>query len=140
MKIKSISMREFECIVHYSAVKLTEFNEPIPPFNTRYPNRLESCLLTPFMDFDRKFFYKGLKGKAAIMFYLLIKNHPFRNGNKRIAIIALLYLLLINGKWLQASIMDLYNFTIWIAQSNNKLKDETVKAIEKFISIHMVDA
>ena len=139
MRIKPISLKECELIVHYSAVKLTEFDEPIPGFETRYPDRLESCLLTPFMGFGAEHLYKGLIGKSSIMFYLLIKNHPFRNGNKRIAIIALLYLMAKNGKWIDADIMGLYNFTKWIAASDNALKDETVAAIEKYVKIHLVE-
>ncbi|QQG42451.1 MAG: Fic family protein [Candidatus Giovannonibacteria bacterium] len=44
---------------------------------------LESCLATPFHSFGGKSAYKGLIGKASMLFYLLVKNHPFQNGNKR---------------------------------------------------------
>jgi hypothetical protein len=33
---------------------------------------------------------------------------------------------------------ELYNFAKWVAASNPKLKDETVKAAEKFIKTYLV--
>ena len=32
---------------------------------------------------------------------------------------------------------ELYNFAKWVAESNSKLKKETVAAVEKFISSYM---
>ena len=72
-----------------------------------------------------------------MLFYFLIKNHPFENGNKRIAITTLLTFLYANKKWLKADIQELYNFTVWIAQSPPQFKDEVVKAIEKFLKTHV---
>ena len=74
-----------------------------------------------------------------MLFYFLIKNHPFGNGNKGIAITTLLTFLYANKKWLKADIQELYNFTVWIAQSPTQFKDEVVKAIEKFLKTHMED-
>jgi hypothetical protein len=44
-----------------------------------------------------------------------------------------------NKKWLRVDNQELYNFAVWVAQSNPKLKDETVAAIEKFVKTYMVD-
>ena len=43
-----------------------------------------------------------------------------------------------NGKWLRVDTQELYNFTVWIAQSPPKVKKETVQAIEKFLKIYMI--
>lgn len=137
--IKKISVGEIEYVAFRLARELMTYNEPIPDFTTRFPNILESCLITPFQSFARKSFYKGITGKAAIIFYLIIKNHPFQNGNKRIAITSLLFFLHKNKKWLKVDNKELYNFAVWIAESNPKLKSETVKAIEKFINTYIVD-
>jgi len=115
------------------------FDEPIPDFSARYPNILESCLATPFQSFSKKSLYPGFLSKASILFYLLIKNHPFQNGNKRIAMTVLFVFLYKNKKWRKVDTQDLYNFTIWVAQSPPRVKDETVKAIEKFLKAYMVD-
>ena len=129
-------------IVEHLSLKLAQemltFDEPIPDFTTRYPNRLESCLATPFQTFAKKSLYSSLVSKASILFYLMIKNHPFQNGNKRIAMTTLMVFLFLNKKWIKVDTQELYNFTVWIAQSPPKLKNEAVKAVEKFIKTYMI--
>lgn len=109
------------------------WNEPIPDFGPRYPNVLESCIAAPFQTFHKKPLYKKLVGKAAILFYLLIKNHPFKNGNKRIAVMTLLTFLFVNRKWLKISNEILYEFAVVIAESHSRRKEEFVLRIEEFL-------
>lgn len=132
-----LSVKEIEYISFKLARELLSFNEPIPDFSTRFPNILESCLATPFQSFGNKSLYPTLIKKASMFFYLLIKNHPFQNGNKRIAMTSLLVFFYKNKKWLEADTQELYNFTMWVAQSPAILNDETVKAIEKFLGTHV---
>lgn len=138
-KLQTLSLQEVHYAAHALAKALMGFDEPIPPFTTRYPEKLESCLAIPFQQFSKKQLYKGLNGKASILFYLMIKNHPFQNGNKRIAVTSLLVFLYKNKKWLKVDTKELYNFAVWIAESPAKLKDETVSAIERFIKINLVN-
>jgi death-on-curing protein len=119
------------------AVELLSFSETIPDYSTRYPNVLESCLAAPFQTFGGKALYPSFSDRAAILFYLMIKDHPFQNGNKRIAMTSLFVLLHKNKRWLKVDAQELYNFTVWVAQSPARLKDETVKAVAKFLKIHM---
>ncbi len=130
--------------VQYLALRLAQehlsFSEPIPDFSTRFPNILESCVLTPFQTFSGKDLYPSLVAKASVLFYLMIKNHPFQNGNKRIAMTTLLVFLFFNGKWLRVDTQGLYNFTVWVAQSPSMVKDQVVDAIQKFIRTHLVNA
>ncbi|MBU1045915.1 type II toxin-antitoxin system death-on-curing family toxin [Patescibacteria group bacterium] len=135
--MKILSIKEVEYIAFRLARQLMTSNEPIPEFETRSPNILESCLGVPFQTFAKKPLYSGLIGKAAILFYLMIKNHPFQNGNKRIAITTLFVFLHKNKKWLIADNKELYNFALWIAESSPKFKEETVAAIEKFIMAYI---
>ena len=136
--MKTITLKEVEYIAFKLARQRLSFDEPIPDFSTRFPNVLESCLATPFQSFDRKSLYPTLLAKASILFYLLIKNHPFQNGNKRIAMTALFVFLYRNKKWLEVDTQELYNFTVWVAQSPRTVKDETVKATEKFLRRYLV--
>jgi death-on-curing family protein len=136
--MKTITVKEVEYIAFRLAKQMLAFDEPIPDFSTRFPHALESCLATPFQSFARKSLYPTLISKAAILFYLLIKNHPFQNGNKRIAMTTLLVFLYRNGKWIEVDTQELYNFTVWVAQSPRTVKDETVKATEKFLKTHLV--
>jgi death-on-curing protein len=136
--MKNITVKEVEYIAFRLAREMLAFDEPIPDFSTRFPHALESCLAVPFQRFGGKSLYPSLISKAAILFYLLIKNHPFQNGNKRIAMTTLFVFLYTNGKWLKVDTQELYNFTVWVAQSPRTVKDETVKATEKFLKTHLV--
>jgi len=111
--------------------------EPIPSFDTRYPNRLESCLDTPRQTFGGLALYPTLVDQATILFYLLIKNHPFMNGNKRIALTALLVFLFLNGKWLSVQQEELYQFIVNVAGSDARDKDRVIAGIKDFIAAHL---
>lgn len=136
--MRPITVREVEEIIFELAKKHFSFDEPIPAFGTRYPNILESCLETPFQTFEGKDLYPGLASKAGVLFYLMIKNHPFQNGNKRIAMTTLLYTLCENEKWIKVDTQELYNFAMWVAQSPPQAKRQTIDYIEQFLKKHMV--
>ena len=137
--MKTVSVADVEYLAFRLAREHLSFNEPIPDFATRFPNVLESCVVTPFQEFSGKALYPSLVAKASILFYLMIKNHPFQNGNKRIAITTLFLFLSENKKWLKADVQELYNFTVWVAQSPPQFKDQVVEAVKKFIRDHLID-
>jgi death-on-curing protein len=99
--MRNITVKDVEHVAVRLAVELLSFNEPIPDYSTRFPNILESCLAAPFQTFGGKALYPSLLDRAALLFYLMIKNHPFQNGNKRIAMTALFVFLYLNKKWLR---------------------------------------
>jgi death-on-curing protein len=134
-----ITVKEVEYLAFRLAREHLSFDEPIPDFSTRFANALESCLLTPFQKFSGKPLYPSLISKASMLLYLMIKNHPFQNGNKRIAITTLLVFLDKNRKWLKADTQKFYNLTVWVAQSPAELKDAVVMGIEAFIRTHLVN-
>jgi death-on-curing family protein len=135
---KGISIGEVEFIIFRLTRELMSFDEPIPDFFTRFPNVLESCLAVPFQRFEKKSLYQTASQKAAILFYLMIKNHPFQNGNKRIAMMTLFYFLFKNKKWLKVDRKKLYNFAVWVAESPAELKKETLEAAGRFIKTYLV--
>ncbi len=131
--MRVISVKEVEYIAFRLAKELLSYNEPIPDFSSRPPNVLESCLATPFQTFSGKSLYPTFFSKASILFYLMVKNRPFRKDNKRLAMTTLLIFLHKNKKWIKVNTQELYNFTVWVAGSPPRVKNETVKAIEKFL-------
>ncbi len=135
--IETITIKEVEYISFRMAREWMSFNEPIPDFSTRFPNILESCLATPFQGFSNKSFYPSLISKTSMLFYLMIKNHPFQNGNKRIAMTTLFVFFYKNKKWLKVDVQELYDFTMWVTQSHPRVMEQTVKAIEVFLKIHL---
>ena len=62
--IKKINLADVEYTAFQLAKKFMEWSEPIPEFETRFPDKLESCIETPFQTFDKKSLYKGLIGKS----------------------------------------------------------------------------
>ena len=129
--------------VEYSAFKLAEvhmgWDEPIPQFATRFPQVLESCLETPFQRFAKRDLYRGMVEKASMLFYLLIKNHPFQNGNKRIAVMSLLYFLFKNDRWLTISTDDLYELARDVAKSKPEDRDRTMALIRASLKVSLID-
>ncbi len=139
MRPKSLTVAEIEYAAFVLARKLMTWDEPIPDFGSRFPNILESCLDQPFMRFSRKDLYRGLISKGAILFYLLIKNHPFQNGNKRIAVMSLLYFFHKNGKWLRISNIDLYKFAKHVAKSRPSEREKLIQNIQGLLKGHIIE-
>jgi death on curing protein len=136
--IRRLSVNEVQQIAFELAKQMMEWDEPIPPFETRFSGKLESCLAAPFQTFDRKSLYPSFEEKAAMLFYLMIKNHPFANGNKRLAVTTLLCFLHANGKWLRAGHEPLYELALMVAKSDPHYKDEFVTIIRKFLKRYLV--
>jgi len=139
MRINRVTILDVEYVAHRLARETMNWSEPIPDFSTRYSNALERCVDQPYQTFGGKQLYPGLIKKASILFYLMIKNHPFQNGNKRLAMATLFFFLYKNKKWIKVDNQELYNFAKWVAESNPKLKKATVDAIETFLENYILD-
>ncbi|MCR4274675.1 MAG: type II toxin-antitoxin system death-on-curing family toxin [Candidatus Campbellbacteria bacterium] len=132
-------MAEVEFTAFALAKELMTWDEPIPDFRTRLPNALESCLDVPFTSFDQKDMYRGLVEKSTMLFYLMIKNHPFQNGNKRVAIMTLLVFLAHNNKWIKMDQNDLYNFAVGIAKSRPTSREKVLQNIRVTIKKYLIN-
>jgi len=58
---------------------------------------LESALAMPRASFSGQFVHEDLPAMAGAYLYHLCKNHPFMDGNKRVALAVTLYFLTRNG-------------------------------------------
>lgn len=132
-----LTVRQIELVAHALAQQLMEWGEPIPAFDTRFPDRLESCLRTPFQKWEGRSLYRGIVGKGAVLFYLMVKNHPFQNGNKRVAIMTLLYFLSKSDKWLIVDNDIFYEFANGVASSDPSNKELEIRKIRAFIRKHL---
>jgi len=115
------------------------FDEPIPPFNTRFPGKLEAILEIPKQEFEDQPFYPTLAEQAATLFYSLIKEHPFFNGNKRIAVISLLLFLLLNGRWVDLELEKFHKTTILVAESKPEERGEILQKLHRLITKSLVE-
>jgi death-on-curing protein len=77
------------------------------PAGLRDEGALDSALARPQATFDGEDLYATLAEKAAALFHSLVSNHPFLDGNKRLAAISVELFLLANGHELVASDDDL---------------------------------
>ncbi len=76
---------------------------------------LEAAVAMPRSTFGGQELHDGLAEKAAAYHFHLCANHPFLDGNKRVAVAAAEVFLLINGHELMASDEDVTDLTFGVA-------------------------
>jgi len=86
---------------------------------------LLSALARPYATFDQQELYPTVIEKAAAIFESIIINHPFIDGNKRIAYVLMRLVLLESGFDISATQSEKYEMTI--AASIGNLKNEEIK-------------
>ncbi len=96
--IKWLTLEDFEYLCFDFTRAYLTFVEPIPDYSVSDTALLESSLGSPQQSFGGRLLYPSLLKQGSILFYSLIKNHPIKNGNKRIAVMSLLVFLSLNGK------------------------------------------
>jgi len=128
--VKSVSLVEAEYTAHQLARELMDYGEPVADFNTRYPGKLEGCLEAPFTHINGRYVYWTLAHRAAVLFYSIIKNHPFENGNKRMAVTITLVFVFKNDRWIDISPEDLYKIATVVAKSRPIDHDEVIKTLK----------
>jgi death-on-curing protein len=79
--------------------------------------RLEAAVARPRATFAGTELYPTLWDKAAALMESLIRNHPFLDGNKRVALVATGLFLERNGYVLRTSNAEIYDFTMQMARS-----------------------
>lgn len=93
-----------------------------------------------YQTFDGKELYPSVEEKAAMLLYLVVKNHSFSDGNKRIAAMLFLWFLSKNGILYAEDghkrIADntLVALTLMIAESRVEEKDTMVKVVVNLIN------
>ena len=93
-----------------------------------------------YQTFGGEDLYPSVDGKAAMLHYLVVKNHSFSDGNKRIAAMLFLWFMEKNGILYSADgrkrIADntLVALTLMIAESRTEEKDVMVKVVVNLIN------
>ncbi|MDZ7693877.1 MAG: type II toxin-antitoxin system death-on-curing family toxin [Balneolaceae bacterium] len=91
---------------------------------------LESALAQPQASFGGEYVHNSIFEMAAAYGFHICKNHPFFDGNKRTALVAIYTFLYVNGYRLQADKKSLY--AVMIDLANGKLeKEELAKFLEE---------
>ena len=87
---------------------------------------LESAVLGCFQTFGGEELYPTATEKAARMAYAVCKNHPFIDGNKRTAVVAMLVILLVNDIFLLYTQKELIALGLGIADGSVDYEDIVV--------------
>ncbi len=108
-------------------------------FGFEVDHKFESLAKNIYQTFSGNELYGGIEQKAANLLYLAIKDHPFTDGNKRIASFLFVYFLDKNNYLYRDSgerkINDnaLTALTLLVAESDPKEKDQMVVLISQLI-------
>lgn len=116
----------------YARTHLTH-DEPIPLFDNRYHQILEAVLASPAIQIGGRFVHSSLPRQAAVLFYEMIKQHPFLNGNKRIGCVSLMVFLSLNNKWLETSWRELYDIAVIVATSQTNNREGVLQLLTDFL-------
>ncbi len=108
-------------------------------FGNENNNKLESVVKNLYQTFAKKELYRNIEEKSANLLYLIIKDHPFTDGNKRIASFLFVYFLDKNNYLYKESGEKKINdnaltvLTLLIAESNPKEKDRMIALVTQLI-------
>ena len=94
-------------------------------------NLLSSAIYMPESSFDGKYLHETIPAMAAAYAFHICQNHPFMDGNKRVALASSLVFLDINGYELNCKNEMLYNEIMNVAKGEIK-KEELIKFYEKY--------
>ena len=124
-----------ECI---DIINKLRFNNDSKLFALERDKGLQSIIGDIYQTFDKKDVYKSIEEKASNFLYMIVKNHVFIDGNKRIGATLFIYFLQFynilykNGK----QVIDnntLVALTLLIAQSNPKEKNLIINLVMNFL-------
>ena len=109
-------------------------------FGNEKDQSFDSSINTIYQTFDGNELYPSVEEKAAVLLYLVTKNHSFSDGNKRIAAFLFLWFLEKNGVLYKPDGTRLIEnntlvaLTLMIAESRTEEKDVMVKVVVNLIN------
>ena len=125
-----------ECI---EVINKLRFKEESSLFAVERDKGLKSIIGNIYQSFDGQDIYKSIEEKSANFLYLIVKNHVFTDGNKRIAATLFIYFLNFYGILYKdgKQIVDnntLAALTLLIAESNPKEKNVIIDLVMNFLN------
>lgn len=115
------------------------FNQESSLFAIERNNGLESIINNIYQTFDNNDVYKSIEEKASNFLYMIVKNHVFIDGNKRIAATLFIYFLnyydiLYKDNKQVIDNNTLTALTLLIAESNPKEKEVIIDLVMNFLN------
>jgi death on curing protein len=99
----------------------------------RDQNLLLSAIAQPLSTFDGQYLHKTFYDKAAAYFFHISQNHPFIDGNKRVALVSTLMFLVMNDHAIDYDENELEQLTYAVAKGKAS-KEEIARFLEKGLS------
>jgi death-on-curing protein len=99
-------------------------------YGVRDINLLSSALYMPQSGFDGQYLHKTIPAMAAAYAFHICQNHPFIDGNKRVALVSSLVFLDINKYTFNCKDEMVYSEIMQMAKGEIK-KEELIKYYEK---------
>ena len=100
-------------------------------YGVRDLNLLSSAIYMPESSFGGQYLHKTIPAMAAAYAFYICQNHPFIDGNKRVALASSLVFLDLNGYDFDCDEEILYNEIMDVAKSEVK-KDDLILFYEKY--------
>jgi len=100
-------------------------------YGVRDLNLLSSAIYMPESSFGGQYFHKTIPAMAAAYAFHICQNHPFIDGNKRVALASSLVFLDLNGYDFDCDEEILYNEIMDVAKNEVK-KDDLILFYEKY--------
>ena len=125
-----------DCIAIINSLKYKEESEL---FGVERDKGLKAIIGNVYQSFSGQDIYNSIEEKAANLLYLVVKNHVFIDGNKRIAATLFIYFLKFYGILYNENgkIIDnhtLTALTLLVAESNPKEKEVMIDLIMNFLT------
>ena len=119
-------------------IKKLNFNQESSLFAVERNKGLESIIGNIYQTFGGKDVYKSIEEKGANFLYLVVKNHVFADGNKRIAATLFIYFLNFYGILFKNGVQTIDNntlaaLTLLIAESNPREKEVIIDLVMNFL-------
>lgn len=135
-KIDERKIEYKECI---EVINKLRFNEESSLFAVERDKGLESIIGNIYQSFGGQDIYKSIEEKGSNFLYLIVKNHVFTDGNKRIAATLFIYFLNFYDILYKDGKQTIDNntlaaLTLLIAESNPKEKDVIIDLVMNFLN------
>ena len=135
----STDERKIEYKKCIEVINKLRFNEESSLFAVERDKGLESIIGNIYQSFGGQDIYKSIEEKGANFLYLIVKNHVFADGNKRIAATLFIYFLNFYGILYKDGKQTIDNntlaaLTLLIAESNPKEKDVIIDLVMNFLN------
>ena len=134
----NIDERQIEYTDCIEIINKLRFNEESTLFAVERDKGLESIIGNIYQSFAGQDIYKSIEEKAANFLYLIVKNHVFADGNKRIAATLFIYFLNFYSILYRENKQVIDNntltaLTLLIAESNPKEKEIIIDLVMNFL-------